>query len=110
MEIESLTTGKHGRGDLMELRRREDEKHVLRRLFKRLQKRIERRDGKHMHLVDDVDAKFQIGRRINYAVAKLSDAVDTVVARRVHFHDIRSRARFDGKTSLAFTARISVFG
>ena len=40
-EVEALTAGENGRGELVDFRRGKDEHHVRRRLFKRLQERVE---------------------------------------------------------------------
>ena len=94
----------------MKLRCREDKDHMLRRLFKRFEERIECRNREHMHLVDDVNAVFQIGRCINDTIAKITNIINAVITCRVHFHDICCRSRLDCKTGGAFSAGVAVFG
>ena len=110
VKIESLTARKDGRGDLMQFRGRKAEKNVLGRLLERFQKRVERRDRKHMDLVDDIHAELQLCRRVNNAVTKLTNAVNAVITCSVHFHNVRCGARVDRETSRAFSAGISVYG
>ena len=43
----------------MKLRCGEDKNNVLGRFLKRFQKRVERADRKHVHLVDYINALFQ---------------------------------------------------
>ncbi len=54
-EVETLAARKDGDRDLAHLGGREDELHVLGRLFQRLQQAVEGLLGEHVHLVDDVD-------------------------------------------------------
>ena len=54
-EIKPLATRQNGRRHLLDLRGGEDEHDVFGRLFKRFEKRVERRHGQHVHLVDDID-------------------------------------------------------
>ena len=110
VKIKALTARKNGRGDLVKLRGRQNEKNVLGRLLQRFQKCVERGDREHMHLVDDIHAELHFGGRIYDAVAELADAVNAVVARGVHFHDVRRGSRIDGKTSLALSAGVAVYG
>ncbi len=57
-----MGAGADGSDDLVWLRRREDELHVLRRLLDDLEQRVEARRRDHVRLVDDVDLEAR-GRR-----------------------------------------------
>ncbi len=54
-QIEPLAARQNGHRNLADFRRREDEADMLRRLFERLEKRVERVLREHVHFVDDVD-------------------------------------------------------
>ena len=54
-EIETLAARVDGFGNLLGIGSSQHEYHVARRLFKRLEQRVERRRRQHVNLVDDVD-------------------------------------------------------
>ena len=107
-EVEALTARKDGRRDLVQLGRREDEQHVLRRLFERFEQRVERADGQHMHLVDDEHALFDLRRGVARFVAQVSDVVHAVVGRRVDFGHVEYRAVQNAAAGRTLVARIAV--
>ena len=62
-QIEALAARAHRHRHLLDLRRREDEFHMLRRLFERLQQAVKRLFRQHMHFVDDIDLGARHDRR-----------------------------------------------
>ena len=110
MKIEALASREHRRGNLMQLRRREDEKHMLGRLLESFQQCVESRDREHMHLIDDIDTIFQLSRRIDHGIADIADIVNAVVACRVHFDNIGAVAAVYTAAGGTLTARIAVHG
>ena len=79
LEIVSLATGLDRRRNLLELRRRENEHHVWRRLLQRLQERIERLAGQHVHFVDDIDFVPPHGRSEFHRLPEFADFVNAAV-------------------------------
>ena len=55
LEVELQAARQHRHRQLLRVGGREQELHVLRRLFQRLQQRVERRLRQHVHFVDQVD-------------------------------------------------------
>jgi hypothetical protein len=78
-QVEPLTARQYGDRDLVHLGRREQEFHVRRRLFQRLQKRVERVLGQHVDFIDDVDLVAGRHRRIAHRLDDLADVVDAVL-------------------------------
>ena len=54
-QIKALAAAEDGRQDLVRLGRREEEFHMWRRLFQRLEQGVEGLFRQHVHFVDDVD-------------------------------------------------------
>ena len=63
-EVEALAAGVDRLGHLVGVRGAHDEHGARRRLFERLEQRVERRGGEHVHLVDDVDLVATARRRV----------------------------------------------
>ena len=93
----------------MLFRGRKDKEHVLRRLFKSLEKRVERSYGKHMYLVDDVHALFHECGGVCDLIADIADVVNTRIRCRVHLHNVRSGAIVNGQAFEALAARVAVY-
>ena len=108
VEVETLAAGQDGGRKFMDFRRRQHELDVLRRLFQRLQERVERAGGKHVDFVDDVDAVFAADRREVRLVADLTDVVDTVVRGGVDLDDVEDGPGVDAFTGLAAVAGVPV--
>ena len=78
-QVEALAAGQNRRENLVRLRRREDELHVLRRLFQGLQQGIKGRCRKHVDLVNIVDLELSTRRGEADRFADLADIIDRVV-------------------------------
>ena len=106
-KVKALAAGEDRRRELLRLRRRQNEDDVGGRLLQRLEQRVERALGKHVHLVDDVDAVAARLRRILHLLAQVADLVHAVVARRVDLQDVQ--AALGGKRSArrALPARLA---
>ena len=104
-EVEALTPTLNRGGDLLRLRRGEDELDVRRRLLERLQQRVERPGAEHVHFVDDVDLESRAGRPEVRVAPQLADVVHAGVARGVDLHHVDILADRDGPARLALTAR-----
>jgi len=83
---------------------------MRRRFFQRLQERVERLVGQHVHLVDDVHLHPQIsGSEVNL-LAQPPDVVNPPVGRSVDLQDVErpvGKDRFAGDTLIA---RLPLFG
>ncbi len=92
-ELEVLRARPEGGQDLLRVGRGEDEHHVCGRFFERLQQRVRRRRGEHVHLVDDVH--LALARRADaevHALDELAHGVDAVVRGRVQLDQVEEGA------------------
>ncbi len=103
-QIETLAARQHGDRHLADFGRREDEVHVLRRLFQRLQQGVEGVLRQHVHFVDDVDLVARGDRLVADAFDQLADVVHAGAAGGVHLHHVDMAVLGDGGALLAFTA------
>ena len=87
-QVEALRAAEHCNRQFLDFGRREEELHMRRRLFERLEQRIEGIARQHVDFVDDVDLVARRDRRIAHSLDDLAHVVDTCMARRVHFDDI----------------------
>ena len=94
-QIEALAARQHRHRHLADFGGGEHEFGVLRRLFQRLQERVEGRRRQHVHFVDDVDLVARAGRRIAHAVVDLAHVVDAGVGGGVHFQHVHVPAFHD---------------
>lgn len=78
--------------DLLGLGRREDELHVLRRLFHDLEQGVEALRRHHVRLVEDEDLEPVAGGGEHGALAQVARVIHAVVARRVDLDDIERAA------------------
>src|SRR5262249_50763533 len=83
MEIEPLTARENCRQNLVRFRCSENEFHMWRRLFERLQQCVERLLGQHVYFVDDVDFVTALRRRVRHVVAQLAHIINAAVARAI---------------------------
>src|SRR6476659_7828352 len=95
MQIESLATAEDGCQDFLWLGRSKNKFHMIRRLFQRLQKRIEGLRRKHVDLVDEIDFVTPFGRRIPNVLAQLAHVLDAVVACAVDLDHVEAVAAGD---------------
>ena len=82
----------------------EDELHMRRRFFQRLQQCVECRGTEHVDFVNDVDLEASAGGNKFHRFAQLADLVDAVVGCTVDFHHIQAVAGHDlfaGRTFIA---------
>ncbi len=93
LQIELQTARQHGDRNLLRVGRREDELDVRRRLFERLQHRVERVVRQHVHFVDHVDLEARIDGRVHRALEQRGHFIDAAIARRVHL-DVIDKAPF----------------
>ncbi len=93
-QIEALTARAHRHRHFLDFGRREDEFHMLGRLFERLEQAVEGRLGQHVHFVDDVDLRARHHRTIAGVVDDLTNVVDAGVGSRVHLQHV-DMARVD---------------
>ena len=103
-KVEVLTAGCDGGRDLMDFSRRKDEHRMRRGLFQRLQQRVERRIGKHVHFVDDIDPVGPPEGRKFDVFAKLPDVVHPGVRGAIDFNDVNRVATRNFETTLALPA------
>ncbi len=90
-QVEALAARQHRHRHLADFGRREDELRVRRRLFQRLQQRVERRGRQHVHFVEDVDLVARVDRRVAHRVVDLAHVVDAVVRGGVHLDHVDVR-------------------
>jgi len=106
-ELIDLSPRLDGVGDLVQLGRRHDEDDVRRRLFHRLQQRVERVVRELVDLVDDEDL-VAVARRRHRQVADdhLAHVVDAGVAGRVDLEHVEVAALGDLHARVADAARV----
>ena len=107
-EIVALHAAEDRRGQLLRLGRREDEHDVCGRLFQRFEQCVERRDGEHVHLVDDVDLVLADLRGIAHLLQQVAHVFDAVVACRVQLQHVQRGFGEDGLARLALAAGVAV--
>ena len=107
-EVEALAARDDRRGHLVGLGSREDEDDVRRRLFQRLEQRVEGRVGQHVDFVDQVDLVLAGARREGHLVAQAADLVDAAVGRRVELDEVQSAPGEVVPAGLALIARLAV--
>ena len=105
-QVETLTARQHRHRHFADFRRGEDELHMWRRLFQRLQEAVERLLRQHVHFVDDIDLVAGRGRGIARAFDDLADVVDAGAGGRVHFLDIHMPRLGNGDARVAHAARL----
>ncbi len=100
-ELEMLAAGNDRRRDLVELRRRENEHGVRRRLLERLEKGVEGMRREHVDFVDDEHLGAGIGGLVFDHLADGFDVVDLAVGGAVDLEDVDGAALMDGLAELA---------
>ena len=102
---ETLTARQDCDRDLVDLGRREDEFDVGRRLFERLQQRVEGVLREHVNFVDDVDLVAPGDRPVAHPLGQLADVVDAGARSGVHLHHIDMAVVCDREALRALAAR-----
>ncbi len=87
-QIEALTARQHRHRHLADLSGGEDELGVRRRLFQRLQQRVERLGGQHVHFIENVDLVARGDWRIANGIVNLAHVIDAVVGGGVHLQNV----------------------
>ena len=105
----ALAPGEDGGGHLVQLRGRQDEHQVFRRLLQYLQQRVESAQGKHMDLVHDIDTFAYGSGREDGVFPQVTDVIHAVVGSGVHLHDIHDGFFLDGPAGRTHPAGISVY-
>ena len=90
-QIETLTAREHRHRHLADFGGRENELCVRRRLFQRLEQRVEGRARQHVHFVEDVDLVARAHRRVADRVVDLPHVVDTVMRGGIHLQYVECR-------------------
>ena len=68
---------------------------MRRRLFERLEQRIERALGEHVHFVNQKDFELSATRDVLGTLNQFANIIDTVIGRGVNFHHIEVSAGVD---------------
>ena len=108
VEIISLAAGEDSREYLVLLRGRQDEDGMGRRLFQRLQERIEGGLGQHVHLVNDIDAVLPDLRRYLDLVHQGLDVIHAVVGCGIKLMYAVRPSLAERNAGLALAARFHV--
>ena len=94
-QIEALAARQYRHRHLANFRGGENELGVRRRLFERLEQRVECSAGQHVHFVEDVDLVARAHRRVADGVVDLAHVVDAVVRGGIHLQHVRVSALDD---------------
>ena len=103
---ETLAARQNRDRDLVDLGRREDEFDVGRRLFERLQQRVEGVLRQHVHFVDDVDLVPPEDRPITHPLGQLTNVVDAGARSGVHLHHVDMAVLGNREALRALAARL----
>ena len=87
---------------------RQDKNNILRGLLQRLQQGVERSDGKHMHLVNDIDLISSLCGPVRDLFPDLADIVYTVVGCGVDLDHVHGSSCRDGPAHLTLPARTPI--
>ena len=105
LEIEFEAARQHGDRKLLRIRRRQQELHVRRRLFERLEQRVERRLRQHVHFVDQIDLEAAARRGILRVFDDVAHIVDAGVAGGIDLEQIDETPGVDVDTGAALATR-----
>ena len=106
LQVELQAAAEHRDRDLVGLGRRQDELHVLGRLFKRLEHGVEGVARELVHLVDHVDLEPPARRRVLRGLEELAHLVDLGVGRGVDFQQVDEAPGVDLDARRAGVARL----
>ena len=105
LQVEALAPRQHRHRHFLHLGRRKQEFDVRRRLFQRLQQRVEGVFGQHVHFVDDVNLVPRRHGGIAHRLDNLPHVVHTGMAGGVHLDHIDMPPLRDRAARFADTAR-----
>ena len=108
LEIENLASAQDGGQDLMFFRGGEDKNGIGRRLFKRLQKRVEGRGAEHVYLVNDIHFVFTSLGCETHLVRECADIFHRVVAGGIQLMDVHRRTCVKTHAALAGIAGLPI--
>ncbi|MNK42965.1 hypothetical protein D3C87_616570 [compost metagenome] len=94
-QVEALAARQNGNWNLADFGGREDEFHMFRRLFQRLQKTVKRLRRQHVHFVDDIDLVARRNRAVTHLLDDLANIVDTRMGGGVHLDHVDMPAFHD---------------
>jgi hypothetical protein len=107
-QVELQAARQHGDRQLLRVGGREQELDVARRLLERLEQRVERALGQHVHLVDEVHLGAAARRHVLRVLDQRAHVVDAGVAGRVDLEQVDEAAGVDVAAGVAFAARFGV--
>ena len=108
LKVVPLTPRLDGIEHFMWLGGRKDKMDGRRRLFEKLEQRVERLVGEHMHFIDDEDSAAQ-GRSSMRSLLQLAHVVDAVVACAVDLLDIQRMPPCDRHAGCALTTGVCLW-
>ena len=76
----------------MQLGGSQNEQNMLRRLLECFEQRIERTDGQHVYLIDDIDSVFSFCRRILHLFPDITDIFHAIIGSRIDLHYVHGGA------------------
>ncbi len=106
LQVEALAARQYRHRHLGQLRRRQQELHMRRRLLQRLEERVERVLRQHVDFVDNVDLVARAERGQPRRLDHLADIIDARMAGGVHLDHVDMTALCDGNTGLANAAGV----
>ena len=108
LKIKPLAAGLNGSRDLVHLGGSQNENHMLRRLFHDLEQGIDRPDGKHMRLIDNINAVFgDIGQK-NGFLPQVTDIIHAVIAGGINLHYIHQAAVIHAAAAVTLAAGAAI--
>ena len=105
LERELQAARQDGDRQLLRISGREQELHVGRRLFQRLEQRIETVGRQHVHLIDEVHLVAALGRRVLDVVQQLTRILDLGPRGGVDFDQVDEAALIDLTTGATHATR-----
>ncbi len=105
LQRELQATRKDGDGQLLRIGGGQQELDVRRRLFERLQQRVEGMRREHVHFVDQVDLEASAAGRVLHVVQQLAGVFDLGAARGVDFDQVDETAFVDLTAYRALSTR-----
>ena len=105
LQVELQAARENRYRDLLRIGGRQQELHVRRRLFQRLEQRVEAGGREHVHLVDQVHLVTPPGRRKLHVVHEVARLLHLGPRRRVHLDEVDEAALVDLLAGPALAAR-----